>query len=174
MDKFLFLDMDGVVNSVEYSVGHRPSSDGYMHDEADPVKLGLIRFICEQTDAKIVISSTWRIGRSVDWFLGYFERYGWIAPVVALTPDTCGTRGHDVETWLTTNNYNHPPHPYVILDDDSDFHPYQPLVLCNAVYGITLKEALDCVDKLGLGEKGDQKLIDDLRAHVDFKSQTDL
>lgn len=170
MDKFLFLDMDGVVNSVEYSIGSRPTNDGYMHDEADPVKLGLIRFICEQTDAQIVISSTWRKGRSVDWFKGYFERSDWaMAPVVGMTPILPGQRGGEVLEWLS----RHPTdvdRRHAILDDDSDFRDWQPLVLCNAVYGITLKEVLKVIEILGVSEKGDQKLIDDLQKHVDFKA----
>lgn len=176
MDKFLFLDMDGVVNSVEYSIGSAPFGDGMRHDESDPVKLGLIRFICEQTDTKVVVSSTWRVGRTVDWFVGYFEHAGWpIAPIIGLTqpvsrkPHMVG-RGDEVLAWLkdhpTDGNRRH-----VILDDDNDFYPDQPLIKCNGVYGITLKETLQAIEVLGLGDNGDEKLISDLQSHVDFKSQ---
>ena len=153
MDKYLFLDMDGVVNSVEYSIGSGPFKDGMRHDESDPVKLGLIRFICKQTDAKIVISSTWRQGRSVDWFLGYLEQAGWaMAPVVGLTPTTPKPaggvgRGDQVIEWFddhpSENNRRH-----VILDDDSDFYDWQPLIKCKEILQYSTLNPTFCMDSL--------------------------
>lgn len=175
MKKILFLDMDGVINSVEYSVGMASiERERRFHlNDCDPVKIGLIRFICQQTDAQIVISSTWRLNKTEDWFVGFLDHVGWpMAPIIGCTPtrivgDEHGIgRGDKIQAWL--EHHAHDEHTYVILDDDSDFYDWQPLVKCNGVYGITLKETIQVIDILGLGEKGDAKRIKNLRKHVDF------
>lgn len=58
--KYIFLDIDGVINAEKESlkayVMPAPSEiDGY-----DPVKLKIIKKIVTQTNAKVIISSTWR------------------------------------------------------------------------------------------------------------------
>jgi len=168
--KILFLDIDGVLNSVEYAVGANTINRSVRLDDADPVKVGLLRFICDQTDARIVISSTWRIGRDPAWFDGFFSSFGWFQPPIeGVTPRSARIgsigRGDEINEWLETRQVDR----YVIVDDDSDFYGDQPLVQTNGVYGLTLKETIEMIDILGLGGKGDLARVESLRRHVDFK-----
>ena len=57
-DKIIFLDIDGVLNSVEYR--KRIQCTGRV--EMDPQLLSLLADLVNKTGAKLVISSTWRIG----------------------------------------------------------------------------------------------------------------
>lgn len=57
MTKILFLDIDGVLNSERTSIIY-PNQD--IHTMPDPVAIGMINTICEKTDCKIVVHSTWR------------------------------------------------------------------------------------------------------------------
>lgn len=174
MSKIIFLDIDGVLNSVEYSVGMNTLSHTVRIGEADPVKVGLLKFVCDQTDAQIVISSTWRIGWEPAWFDGFFSSFGWLQPPIASrTPRNAKTksvgRGDEVKEWLDTFGETLQVDKYVIIDDGSDFYENQPLVQTNGVYGLTLREALAMIDILGLGENGDAACVESLRRHVDFK-----
>lgn len=171
--KVIFLDIDGVLNSVEYSVGMQTNKRSMRIEDADPVKVGLLQFVCEQTDAKIVISSTWRIGRKVEWFDGFFSSFGWFQPpVIGLTPRRARIgsigRGDEINDWLDDHNDLN-IEQYVIVDDDSDFYDDQPFVQTNGVYGLTLKETIKMIDVLGLGENAKPQSIEGLRQHVDFK-----
>jgi hypothetical protein len=172
MSKIIFLDIDGVLNSVEYSVASRTNERRTRIDDADPTKVGLLRFVCEQTGANLVISSTWRIGRQPEWFKGFFAAFGWPdAPIGGMATTRAKTsvvgRGDEVAEWL--HDYGSLVDNYVIVDDDSDFYPEQPLVQTNSVYGLTLKETIAMIDMLGLDENGDAAAVRSLRTHVDFK-----
>lgn len=176
--KIIFLDIDGVLNSVEHSVGMKNyHHDMFRMDEADPVKIGLLRFVCEQTDAKIVISSSWRIGRTKDWFIGYFERARWpMPPVYGMTPTDARIgkrgRGDEINQWRDDHMSPEDKDPWVIIDDDSDFYEWQPFVKTNGVYGLTLKETLKMIDILGPGKNANLLTIESLRTHVDFVPRT--
>jgi hypothetical protein len=167
--KVLFLDIDGVLNSIEYSVSQSFVAPTHRIDEVDPAKVGLLRFICENTDAKIVISSTWRIGRAVPWFVGFFAAHGWpLAPVHSVTPQLNGIRGDEINEWFDFGP-GQSVTTYAIVDDDSDFHDDQPLVQTNGVYGLTLKETIALIDILGVSDTANTKRIEHLRQYVDFK-----
>ena len=61
---YLFLDIDGVLNTGQYSnylVDNglcETDADGYLFD---PEAVKNLRYIIEKTDAKIIITSTWRL-----------------------------------------------------------------------------------------------------------------
>lgn len=123
--KIIFLDIDGVLNSIDSMVAF--SKKGQV-DKLDAVSIGLLQKLCVDTQAKIVISSTWRLGRSVKSFLDIFAQYGWMdAPVIDKTEwrvsESCGqdTRGHQIKEWLDRHIVSN----FVILDDDSDMLPEQ-------------------------------------------------
>lgn len=114
----IFLDIDGVLNSVDSMIafGHqRPMVTE--EDALDPISVGLLLRLCIKCDAKIVISSTWRIGRTQEDFVDIFTKYGWYNfPVIGMTPVGGHTRGHEIQDWLDSNPWKN----YIILDDDSD------------------------------------------------------
>jgi hypothetical protein len=78
----------------------------------DHVAIGLIRRLCKETDAKIVLSSTWRITNTAQECAD-----GLTLPIFDCTPRLNGKRGLEIYTWLNA-------HPevtrYAIVDDDSD------------------------------------------------------
>ena len=113
--KVLFLDVDGVINSVRSAVAF----DGYPWDvdeenikQFDHVAITLIRRICRDTNCKIILSSTWR--RSV----GHKKLADALdLPVIDSTPTHMdATRGEEIAAWLRKNEVD----KYVIIDDDAD------------------------------------------------------
>lgn len=140
MKKVLFLDIDGVLNNIA------SMAEGV---EIVPEKVLLIRDVIEATGARIVISSTWRMGLSKDTlamilgFAGMRRHY-----IIDVTPELPNkTRGHEIDQWLVRN----PEYQmYAIIDDDSDMldsqKPY--FVQTSAMAGITTLERQKLIDIL--------------------------
>lgn len=116
--KVLFLDIDGVVNSINtnFKTEHWPL-DRYM--------AFLVGKIVLDTDCKVVLSSSWRHHPEG---IETVEKH--IVPIMDKTPypwydkqtDHHSTRGEEIQKWLDA-------HPnverYAILDDESDMLPEQ-------------------------------------------------
>lgn len=125
--KILFLDIDGVCNSMEYmnATGDR---DLYSIDPAAAARVGRI---IEQTKCKVVLSSSWRLSAESS-----AEVIANVCMFIDITPDFHGTtdRGCEVIAWLKS-------HPEVtrhaILDDNADFHRDQPLFKTTWAAGLT-------------------------------------
>jgi hypothetical protein len=125
--KVLFLDVDGVLNSSRTchvhggpsELGGKPKGNGFPHsfDEKNMLKfdhtaIGLIRQLCIETDCSIVLSSSWRIGRTA-----HEVANGLDLPIFDVTPSLAGVRGSEIQHWLD----RHPEvETYAIVDDDSD------------------------------------------------------
>ena len=114
--KVVILDFDGVI--VTPRTRFR---------SPDPTTIPHLKKILEETDAKIVISSAWRITRSLKelrdilWLAGIEKEL-----VIDVTPRTVnlgglrvdcgGNRGQEIQAWLDL----HPEvEAFVILDDDT-------------------------------------------------------
>lgn len=154
--KVIFLDCDGVMNSEEtcfYYITEGINSNGYGGFFMPPVEptyenvlwgqdlVDNLKRIVDETDAKIVISSTWRMGHNVQSFIKMFKVYGWDnAPVIGLTPVRHTKRGFEIKEFLEKN-----PHvtKYVILDDDTDMLKEQIKYFVNTspYKGLTSKDA---------------------------------
>jgi len=138
--KVLFLDIDGVLNSREWYLRNKENivtHSGFMYrheQELDPRACTLINELCESEGLKIVISSTWRRIHTKGEIIDMFAYRGLFAPVIGVTPQLRGGfRGQEVDEWL----YDNPGvTKHVILDDDGDFKPEQPLVLTNWEHGV--------------------------------------
>lgn len=125
----IFLDIDGVLNNTvyfEYTKEEKATRPNF-----DPRCIKLLNRLCEETNAKIVITSTWRKGRSVDELQELFEKEGFNGEIIDKTRDLMGcntdfiVRGNEIYDWIRNNpqkigcayfDYK----KYVILDDDSD------------------------------------------------------
>ena len=156
---YLFLDIDGVLNTGQYSnylVDNglcETDADGYLFD---PEAVKNLRYIIEKTDAKIIITSTWRLDGDMQ-ALWYNRKLA--GKVVGVTPTIqkekgigkikiwYGHKGMEVEEWL--NRYATAPYKYAILDDEDDYLETQSnhLVLTDPMTGIT-KEVADKVISL--------------------------
>jgi len=127
--KIVFLDFDGVLNSHRYFASRGLEKDVTEEAEAlDPKAVARLNRLIEVTGASVVISSSWRHGRSLDRLAYMLALRGFIGPVIDKTVDwsepdegkliyTAQERGDEIRIWLDA-------HPevttFVALDDDSD------------------------------------------------------
>ena len=119
--KVMFLDIDGVLNSQQYQarVDHE---DAGIFDMLDPEKLELFQTLVKQTDANIVLSSSWRESfadmESLDSvarnFLSAFEKYR--LSFYDMTPLLSGHRDEEIRQWLSEHTEID---TFVILDDEN-------------------------------------------------------
>lgn len=143
--KLLFLDMDGVVNTIEdkYCVSLNIPMEilkgkDYHRCQFDPrLVFNFIRLLefCKENNIHIVISSTWRMGTEVeDWNKFFNKHFGRTSGykldnlVVGLTPVDGRDRGLQIQTELEvvdlTQNIDKDLE-YLIIDDDiNDITPY--------------------------------------------------
>lgn len=144
--KILFLDFDGVLNSISSALVW----NGY--DTFDPKCVGLVQRLVTQTKAKIVVSSSWRIGRTRDELLNDIAKAGGTAllpSIIGVTPLLNGDRGRgdEIASWLDINS-KFLISTYVIVDDDSDMLSHQPFVKTSHAHGFTLNEYLSALEIL--------------------------
>lgn len=126
----VFLDVDGVLNNLGSVLGLGNPSKHF-----DPVSVALVDRLCREGDAAVVVSSSWRTGNAQN-LRADLIRCGGIAVanrVVSETPEISipgKRRGDEVALWLSqaAGTVTGMVARYVILDDDSDFYPEQPLV----------------------------------------------
>ena len=145
--KILFLDFDGVVSTFE---------KGWRLDEE---KLSLLKEIIDNTNAKIVVSSSWKVGYDdVDKFietLGGRRKsetiknngnvFQWFCDNIYDITDSNGSwRGDEIQRWIDTHKEE--IESYVILDDDSDMRENQlfNFVQTDGYEGITSREVKLC------------------------------
>lgn len=169
--KIIFLDFDGVLNSVTDGIVHRRQA--YRACTINKTSFGLLKWVTNVTGAKIVISSTWR-SMGVDWIKGVFEAHGWIMPPIidrtTLEGGGGGHRGSQVEQYLQDMDESEDPlEEYVCIDDDSDFFDYQPLVKTDPNLGFTVYDAIRVIDILGEIKGHDEHGVKGIREHVDFQ-----
>jgi hypothetical protein len=159
--KVIFLDFDGVLNPTHYmmclgkmcreSIGQIKSQDEYGHLFFPP-NVDALNHILENTNAKIVVSSTWRMSGKKTLVNMFYERnmIKVLNAFIDITPDhaqpqssglwLADERGAEIQAWLNA-------HPevtnYVIIDDESDIlHEQLPyFVKINQWYGLTMKDA---------------------------------
>ena len=124
----IFLDIDGVLN---HELFYEKRQEKVLNDnenfiklpkelrDIDVEKVKLLNKLCADTKSKVVISSTWRIGRTVDELREMFKNVGFTFEIIDKTPASDHrVRGVEIKSWLKSNLS---VTNYVILDDDSDF-----------------------------------------------------
>ena len=146
----IFLDIDGVlVTRACYQVPDR--SDSILR-AFDPRCVLALQRIVSETQARIVVSSTWRQGTHEQFqrLRDHIAAQGITAPVVGRTPEFRGQdRGDEIADWL----YGHPRITrFVILDDDDDMgHLLPKLVRTDFEDGLTADHARRAVEMLNAG-----------------------
>lgn len=130
--KIIFLDLDGVLNL------NGPANDGdrrLLRTFVDPAKMAMLNLLCDITGAKVVLSATWRIGKTrtmlaeemIDaGFLGtLLDRTPSGVPCSAHKPLECseGHRGAEIAKWLSTAR---DIDSFVIIDDSADMGDLLP------------------------------------------------
>jgi hypothetical protein len=139
--RVIFLDVDGVLNSESYmlklaeehrQLGPHATCDCFkLHRQIDPDAIARLNHLVSVTEAKIVISSTWRKLFDPPDLRRTLEEHGLVAEIVGQTPDGHDEpemlevyghleriyRGYEIDFWLK----KHPEvDRFVILDDGSD------------------------------------------------------
>ncbi len=147
MEKTIFLDFDGVLNSNDWYVRRKDNyemdavENQYPFYEFDPEAINRLNTIIELTNAKVVVSSSWRHGRSVEELQDILNFVGFVGEVIDKTDHLGGIdgytvpRGCEIEHWLKKKGFQRinwsiekqqmyidksPVKNYIILDDDSD------------------------------------------------------
>lgn len=137
--KIIFLDIDGVINTMQIGADLVPY---YGTEDTCPNNIQAIRWLnklCIETNAKIVISSSWRHAGMDKCRKAIYK--GGVAEdieIIDSTPTTWGDRGDEIKLWLDT----HPEvEEFVILDDDTDMGDLLPyLVKCDHQKGFAAEE----------------------------------
>lgn len=112
MTKILFLDIDGVVNSVNNF--NPKNTTMYPLDRYCAFLVGRIQL---QTGCKVVLSSSWRHNPEA-----VQEVSTNVVELFDITGDEGKYRGDEVQAWLDRHQE---VTKYAILDDDMDFYVYQ-------------------------------------------------
>jgi hypothetical protein len=124
----IFLDIDGVLNSDKHA--NRYSLEewenlSYLERHIDNEAVELINYICDKTNAQVVVSSTWRYGRTVEQLQQILNDRGGTFKVIDKTPEhSIRYRGYEIDDWISKNRSKDENGDYfkftnyVILDDD--------------------------------------------------------
>ena len=134
--KCLFLDVDGVLNSTKYMIQLNGTFNrgAAMHPDMDPdlarsfhmldpESCARLRKVLTVTDAKVVLSSSWRHGTPLTEMAMALHLRGCPATFVGSTPhlNLYRGRGQEIDHWLR----EHPTiTQFAIVDDDSDMEPH--------------------------------------------------
>jgi HAD domain in Swiss Army Knife RNA repair proteins len=143
--RVIFLDIDGVLNSESYMLKlaakhcqlepHTPCDCFKLYRQIDPEAIARLNRLVAVTEAKIVISSTWRKLFDPPDLRRILEDHGLVGEIIGETPDGANDselraglrdgelaqdrvfRGNEIDFWLK----RHPAvDRFVILDDGSD------------------------------------------------------
>lgn len=110
--KVIFLDVDGVLNSDEYIKGTIKSNIQGIEKHVDVEKIKLLRQAIDQTNAKVVLTSSWRLTKMAQELIKLLITYG---IYVNSTPYIRNERGLEIKQWLADNQN---VEDFVILDDE--------------------------------------------------------
>lgn len=155
----IFLDIDGVLNSVNklieiYHQTKKPHS-GYQYP-FDEKCLRNLQILVQETDAQIVVTSTWRKDEEgKETLQSALKEYGLDKRVIGYTPVLFNQkRGKEIQEYLSQLESR--PH-FVILDDDLDMEELLPfLVKTNIQTGLTHKNAREAIEILRMKNRKEE------------------
>ncbi len=133
----IFLDIDGVLNCQLFYKDrvrlHTKSEDPELDDleyysgELCKERIGWLNDLCKEIGAVVVISSSWRNGKTVERLREIFKYCGATFEIIDKTPHTGYERGTEISKWIKENvtpethgSKYYDFDTYAIIDDDSD------------------------------------------------------
>ncbi len=143
MMKIIFLDIDGVLNSDSWLHLKENREKPFPFNQFEPRLVKLFNRIIKETQAKVVLISTWRLNYSLEEMRGIFQQVGIVCNLIDQTPDLTTDndyvlRGNEILKWCKDNiellnvrrvlNYKN----FVIIDDHDNMlywqrnHFFQP------------------------------------------------
>lgn len=94
--RILFLDVDGVLNRVGYS----PAVSLGLRSWIEPELAARLEALCRDTGARLVMSSDWRRGRSLEELGAELRAAGIETPLLDATPVLHRERWREIAAWL--------------------------------------------------------------------------
>lgn len=157
-DNIIFLDIDGVLNSGRYfyeisnekikfyNNAKHDKNDindriSYYMLEINEYNLNILRSIIEETDSKVVITSSWKFMRLFDRLAERLISMG--IPIIDKTIDEGSNRGEGILNYVKEHNITN----YIVLDDDI-FEDYNDTILSRLVKTSFDDNGLDDVAKV--------------------------
>lgn len=128
--KILFLDIDGVLNSEQWHSSENCKELGTSVKRFfDPICVEHLNRIINETETKIIISSSWRILRDLQNLQDLFKSIGFTGKILGKTedlsifePESFNLRGLEIKNWIKDNQKHFKTSiKYIILDDEDDF-----------------------------------------------------
>ncbi len=153
-ERYVVLDLDGVLNSGRYFSSWKPSASGLVtiddwYEMLDPAAVARLEAIVQKSGAKVVISSTWRMHKTVEQLATDLREHGFTGRVVGATPELRGGRGVEIQAWMDACGVT--AEQIVILDDDSDMLHLRPrLVKTTHDEGLTDAHVTEALRLLGI------------------------
>jgi hypothetical protein len=126
----IFLDIDGVL---------APIRRWDRYGDLDPACIRVLNDIVARAGADVVVTSTWRYGKTVAELQEMLDAQGFAGRVVDATPTGApgSGRGDEIGAWLA----EHEVSGYVIIDDHGDVGALRThLVLTQPAHGLTPAE----------------------------------
>jgi hypothetical protein len=130
----IFLDIDGVLNCDIYFA--KEKSEGIIKHPLSHIckeRVGWLNELCAKTEAKVVLSSTWRYS-GLKYCQDVLKEAGATFEIIDVTPNLRGEnclRGNEILAWVKSNQellgyeYDSDFKSYAIIDDDSDMLYWQ-------------------------------------------------
>ena len=134
----IFLDIDGVL---------APIRRWDRYGDLDPACIQVLNEIVAQGDAEVVVSSTWRYGKTEGELQAMLEAGGFTGRVVGKTPTAMpgADRGSEIAAWLAEHDVS----GYVIIDDHVDMGPLRGrLVQTHSAHGLQPADAARAIATL--------------------------
>lgn len=135
--KIVFLDVDGVINSINHTryckevLGFKEISGiNYPFDDEALMNLKYLVDIC---DAKIIISSYWKLfDISLNVLMEKLKEYELDDKVIGITPNLDKNKVEEIMNMISNNNYDN----YIVLDAENLDIPF--LIKTNRYNGLSL------------------------------------
>ena len=144
----VFLDFDGVLNS-DLSIAQLGTQYRFW-----PQSIEALNHILKETNARVVITSTWREHWTLSENASALEKDKMLpGRVVGKTSATGGLRGLEIDSWLKSVPY--PVRSFVILDDREDMAMHSSrLIRIDPRVGLGMREAQAAIQMLKAPSKG--------------------
>lgn len=168
--KVIFLDIDEVLCGLFSALTNSSNTPHFNTDDLNVnhfnlESLRLLAKLVELSEAKVVLSSTWRLNiDSVEDMIRLEDLIG--VELFGLTGyDSTGFRGHEIQDFLNS-------HPlitnYCIIDDSNDFHKHQlgHLVQPLGYRGFIMDDFLKACEVLGVVD-AKVAALNEMKQHVD-------
>ena len=154
--KYIFLDVDGVLNNEKYTkkcYKKNKKKNLFCGNNVpfNPKCLKRVAKIVKKTNAKLILSSTWRLDKiSIEILNSRLAEYG--TKIYDITPNINQIRGLEIKTWLKNNNYNWSIDDFIVLDDEIDdiisHIEENKVITINSYNGLSWENMIDAIIRL--------------------------